>query len=1005
MTTALNIKLIKYLLLVWFAFCTLHAKEATFSSKIALFTGYTGYVDPVSLEQIRKSLSDSHVVSSVSLKDILEEKATELSKYNALIIPDAPRCPAVMWEHLHRYMKQGGDVVFLGGKPFSQPSYKLGQVYRSRQETRKILENVPFTSIPNVTNPSRYHRDAFTQDTRSVINKWREGGVYMFIDARDWYDTFVFDIPPSEVVKSATLIKFCLKGNSSAKQICIKIQEHDGSTWFRKVNISPKKWENSVFMGGDFNYISGGVDREKTKLNLSQIKSCAFGQDYNHAGLHNGFYNIYLKNISLSNELKEVDFPQGDLSQDFRIPSLYPYEPYDIFDMHEVVRVQSFENSPFSQTFSLSAHYSGVSAIGQAPAEDGFYIPLCKAYGKYDDSLGWAGGALIHTGGEFKDSHWLFFNMPGLKTYTDSALCSLLSEMIHSCKDNSILSKKPTLPPIMQKKRAPHKIGFVKRSEDGTTLLTESGAPFFMVGSNYIYPMNNKSFSFWDKNKFSDSDLAIIERDFRKMQAAGINTIRIFGQEAMVDCPELNQKIKDLCHRLGIQILLQIVTHSYDATEKEVLNRARHIVSGFKNDPAVFAYDIQNEPQIAEIGAISYNNTKSPILKLDITQNHKDHYKRDYVKKLVAKHKKGRGGYPKMAPWMEDKKDVEKLYAADSIWKTFDASYSPRHRSLLHKYPRNLYSIEHLRDFFQAINDTYKQWYDSQAALIRSLSPQQLVTIGYNRGLVALPFNKDIDFISQHSYFRARSNKEVMLYTQIQDKLRELWPSTPVSIGEFAYSSGELYGDEYISNDSSCIAEFMMYLYSYSKGYNGAMRWRLNDDEIPSTFKNHHWLRNFNHEERVRQARFGMYVFDGYAPVPKPIVHCLSFFRDYLDSFACDRGTLVSQPNTQVSHINTSYIYRAKQAYFIGSTQSYSGPLRFKAPRSQAAQVLSMWNRAGIRIMSTVTMEVRVYPSELNSIFSSPLEIEGRHGSLIRHKDYLSIVLIKGEEITLSHKK
>ncbi|MBF0198812.1 MAG: hypothetical protein HQL32_13940 [Planctomycetes bacterium] len=998
-------KLIKCILLIGFAFCTLHAQEITLSSNIALFTGYTGYVDPLPLEHIRKKLSDSHAVTTVSLEDILEGKTLEPSTYNALIIPDAPRCPAVMWGPLHAYMKQGGEVVFLGGKPFSQPSYKLGGVYRPRQETRAILDNAPFTPLSNVADPSRYQRDAFTQKTRSVIKKWREEGVYMFIDARDWYDEFVFEIPPSEVLNDTTLIKFTFKGNSSAKQICIKIRENDGSTWFRKVSISPKKWKNIVLMGGDFAYMSGGDNRENTKLNLAQIKSCSFGQDFNYAGLHNGFYNIYLKRISLSNALKEADFPQGDLSHDYRIPSLYPYDPYDIFDMHEVVRIQSFENSPFPQNISLSSDYSGISAVGQPAVEDGFYIPLCKAYGKYDDPLGWAGGAIVHSQGEYKDSHWLFFNMPDLMTYTDSALCSLISDIVHKSNDNSILGKKPNLPPIPLKKRAPHKIGFVKRSADGTTLLTESGAPFFMIGSNYIYPMNNRSFSFWKKKKFSDSDLAIVERDFRKMQAAGVNTIRIFAQESMVDCPELNQKIKDLCHRLGIQILLQIVTHSYDATEKKVLNRARHIVSGFQNDPAVFAYDVQNEPQIAEIGAISYNNEKSPVLKLDIAQEYKNHYKRDFVERLVAKHKKGAGGYPKMAPWMEDKKDVEKLYAADSIWKTLDASYSPRHRSLLHKYPRDLYSIEHLRDFIKAVNDTYKQWYDSQATLIRSLSPQQLVTIGYNRGLVALPFNKDIDFISQHSYFRARSNEEVMLYTHIQDKLRELWPSTPVSIGEFAYSSGELYGEEYISNNSSCIAEFMMYLYSYTKGYNGAMRWRLNDDEIPATFKDHHWLKFFNHEERVRQARFGMYVFDGYAPIPKPIVYCLSFFRDYLDTYACDRGVLDSQPNAQVSHINTGYTYRAKQAYFIGSTQSTSGPLRFKAPRSQAAQVLCMWNAEGIRLMSTVTMKVQVFPSELNSTFLSPLEVDGVCGPLVRHKDHLSIALIKGEEITLNFKK
>ena len=158
----------------------------------------------------------------------------------------------------------------------------------------------------------------------------------------------------------------------------------------------------------------------------------------------------------------------------------------------------------------------------------------------------------------------------------------------------------------------------------------------FLIGVNYIYPQNNRAFDFWNKASFSTEDLAIVENDFRKMQAAGINAVRIFFKEQMTDVPELNAALKTYAERYDIQILMEVVTHSFDETDELVVARTNKVLDGFKNDPSVFGYDIQNEPQISGIAGIRFNNNPSPLLQLDVYNQYQNSFDKARVDNLTS---------------------------------------------------------------------------------------------------------------------------------------------------------------------------------------------------------------------------------------------------------------------------------------------------------------------------------------------------------------------------------
>ncbi len=952
--------------------------------------------------------SIGHVLGKVdrlTVNDLL----TEQIAHECLMLLNARRLPAKLFDPIQRYMAAGGDVIFLGGKPWSEATYQLEGEWLTGAVAKDKLQSVPFTPVGGDEDVQNYRRVAFTQETETAIkkNQGSQGsGVMLVLDARDWYDYYVRELRPEEVPQGTTMFSLMVKGHCHGRGAYLEVTERDGSVWWRKIPVA-KEWALVVNMASDFQYLKGNDARQGTALDLGNIQSFGIGQEFKHAGMKDDKYWIWMDELAMSNALKPGDFPWGDLGGNFRILSLYPYADYDVFDVNNVHHVKRFEKSPFETPVMIDTQYSGVSAVGLPAPEDGFFIPLLEAYGPYEDSLGWAGGAVINTAGAYQDSNWAFFNMPDMQVYADPAFATLLSEVLSHFKDGTVQTMKPKFELSDIKQRKSKQIGFVQPSESGQTLVDAQGNDFFLIGSNYIYPMNSRSFGFWSKKEFSQEDLLRIEDDFRKMQAAGINTIRVFNQDPMNEIPEMNAKFKELCRTYGIQMLMQIVTHSYDETDTLVMERLERVVNAFKGDPAVFGYDVQNEPQIGEIGGVRIKGKPSALLKLRPSERYQDQIDTGTVEKQTQSHKKGQGGYPKIAPWLEDKQEVRDLYSSESIWRgQIDKVYSPKDRTLLQNYPSSLQDVDaSLFPFLDALDKTFNDWYAPQAKRIRELAPEQILTVGYNRGYVALPFNEDLDFLSQHSYFQAKNDEEVMLYTKIQDKLREIWPDKPVTIGEFGYSSGVVYGDEYLSVDSSATAELLMYLHGYAKGYSGAMKWRLNDDELPSTFKDYHWQKDFPERRRLYEARFGMYVFDGYQSLAKPIVHCLSFFRDYVDQYATDRGSIETATNPKVPQINTQYVYRANNALFIGNVESQEGLLTFKTPDGQVANLMAMWNDSNTQLMSTKTMEVTLHKADLAKALSSgQLDIAGTTGPVNADQKKIKIVLIKGQPVTLSQK-
>ena len=156
------------------------------------------------------------------------------------------------------------------------------------------------------------------------------------------------------------------------------------------------------------------------------------------------------------------------------------------------------------------------------------------------------------------------------------------------------------------------------------------------------------------------------------------------------------------------------------------------------------------------------------------------------------------------------------------------------------------------RGVISDIGNIYKTWMDWRIDSIRQVETHSLLTVGYNTIYGLLDINSDLDFVSHHAYpngpnmtFTINNFTDTMAVPTTMDRLATVWWSQnndvtktyyrvrPISYGEFGTSTGDLVGyppnQKYVDFQTAAVYDMMTWLNSLTKGYSGALHWRLND--------------------------------------------------------------------------------------------------------------------------------------------------------------------------------
>ncbi len=381
-------------------------------------------------------------------------------------------------------------------------------------------------------------------------------------------------------------------------------------------------------------------------------------------------------------------------------------------------------------------------------------------------------------------------------------------------------------------------------------LLNSQQQPFFVLGVNYAGYFD-RAWKMWERDLF---DPTLIERDFRKAQASGYNSVRLFVHTALErdirqgDFDKLDQALS-LAQDNSLRVMLAL-NDSHSVNLSRVADVDSKIAARYKDVPTIFSYDLQNEPVFYNLVAAMYPNGYPAAVQ---TSQLVDHYGERVSRAETLDMKNQR----RIPVFLDD--DTAYYYInALRLFLEYDAAVNTFVRRGGGTIVDFMLSseAEPWHTFIGVMDSTLDTWLRARLDPIRATGCSHLTTVGWSWWhFSTLPANRLLDVQQIHNYADMtlagfNSNRQ-----QLQS-MRQAFPGHPVLLGEFGWSNQSSENpatSKAVSAQLTGLYEAATQAYLRADGFAGAIKWMLNDLDAA---------------DNPREASFGVFAVGDQA---KPI--------------------------------------------------------------------------------------------------------------------------------------
>lgn len=473
-------------------------------------------------------------------------------------------------------------------------------------------------------------------------------------------------------------------------------------------------------------------------------------------------------------------------------------------------------------------------------------------------------------------------------------------------------------------------------SADGERLLDPSGRPLFLVGANYEGPAD-RAWQMWDDGQF---DPGLIDADFGRARAAGLNTLRLFVQSGLLRDLQAGRWSKldtvlDLAARRGLLVILTFA----DYREPDVTKLAAidgQIARRYRDHPAILSYDLKNEPHFGDIAAARYPAGVVPPLKTDLLIRA---YGERVSRADLPAYREGEQGSA-VPDWLSDDEAYYYVNGLEVYREFLREAGAWVEANDFQPTAADYWARPEAARWGQlraALDATLAAWLKPQIDAVRAGDPGRPITAGYSDAVLArLPANGLLDYHTVHRY-PAVGPRAFSALANLLSGLRAAFPGRPVVLGEFGFSN------ERLDAERTAIYEAAALLQTLDLRLAGGLKWMLNDYPLG---------------HNSRENNLGLYRGDGS---PKTAATAFAALAAHLGTTGAAPGKLdlAADPDDSLR-----LTYRAGDALALSGRSRDEGAVRYQA--GGPALVLLTWSEPdAIRIQSTARIDLDLDPGAL----------------------------------------
>ncbi len=781
-----------------------------------------------------------------------------------LAIPDGTILPVGAAAAIAGQIANGLSVFVVGGPIGEQRRWWVdGKWLDRRQLDQHVAEEVrrqgrtlfSFDTADQAQGWRRSTSNPEANSTLAIVPAGPDGSPCLRISIHGFngWDTFYSPrLAEGAIPAGHDALAFWARGDEQTPQLAVEVVERDGSRWIAVVPLETE-WRFIVVPAPNFRYWHDSPTGNRRggpgdQLNLQNARAVNFGLAGTHTrAVHGPDHTIWIDAVAST---PRAVLPEGYADAELLLPLFERYYPWGEFSGAELT-------APGGRLLARGA--SGVAAIVYLPRTvASITVPLLAKAGQW--TVPAAAIARTRTGG--------CLAVVGVRGRAAAKALSALR-----------LPKPATAPPPPRRARWPSRLSRVPslpmlRIRDGHFTLP-NGRRWFMIGANYE-GWFDRCWRMWDDERFSP---ALIRADMQKCRSAGINALRVFVQRPLAQdilqgrFYKLDVLVREAA-RAGIRLLITFTDYG-PASQEEVLTIERAVARRYGRNGTILGYDLRNEPHFSTLLAWPFSG-RHPALGHNLY--------RTYAPILGEQAIRARLDWVKrVQPGLSDE-DALELAAAFEAWRAAWADLQLGGTALLHVRGRiDSAAAGKWTAILKAVNDTFDRWISEQIAAIRQYDRFHPITVGYNSSHEALPCNEKLDFVSHHVYAWPTRYDNLLADITCMDRCAKLWPGRPITLGEFGFSNGIPAAGGPLSVFSSAVGEALVHLYALHGGYDGCMKWMVNDN--PEFLRGASDMASFKHH--MYEARFGLFAYDSTARgIAKPITIATRWIADNVDALA-----------------------------------------------------------------------------------------------------------------------
>ncbi|MBP6964491.1 MAG: hypothetical protein KBC96_08800 [Armatimonadetes bacterium] len=392
--------------------------------------------DAVFVGTLRSALeSRGYVVKSLRAEDLSDLSDTSEQSGRLLLLPNSACFPADSMSALEAYLAANGNILTIGGPPFSRQVVKLGDEWLTQEMLLDRLTTMP----PGATildfdrfTPSDDYRDTGDQDTKTEVRvvpcdvEGQDSAMEVNIGSCRYWE--FQDIPLSgQFAPGDTVTTFWAKGSDNARKLIVAWIDSDGGRWNTSIDLTTS-WKRYAITGNRFKHWRGpgGPD---DRIDVSNVTKFKVGFENHDLRDRNQPATFWITDIrSMANPAGNPDFTQPTietLSPAYKTYSTDAAALVPTFGSYEVTGAPAL-TGPMHVVCSLP-RYRGLGFDRETPRR---WIPVLAAT-KADGHIGGAASALyVLDDKEHKGAVWATFGIEDadyLATHRSEVACETAS--------------------------------------------------------------------------------------------------------------------------------------------------------------------------------------------------------------------------------------------------------------------------------------------------------------------------------------------------------------------------------------------------------------------------------------------------------------------------------------------------------------------------------------------------------------------------------------------------